>query len=81
MNAIRVDATVDEAVARAIPALLPLLGKRVELIALDASAPAGPLLRLTVDELLCSRMALPPGIEPLSNDDIDRAIADGALGR
>jgi hypothetical protein len=31
MNAIRVGTTIDEAVARAIPALRPLLGKRVGL--------------------------------------------------
>ena len=81
MNAIRVDATIDEAVARAIPALLPLLGKRVELIALEASPTVDPLPRLTVDELLGLRMDLPPGIGPLSGGDIERAIAEGALGR
>lgn len=79
MNAIKVDTTIDEAVARAIPALRPLLGKHVELIALD-TAPA-PERRLTVDELLASRIKLPPGIGPLSLEDIERAIAEGALGR
>ena len=78
MNAIRVDTTIDEAVARAIPALRPLLGKQVELIALDA-APA-PERALTVDELLASRIKLPPGIGPLSLEDMERAIAEGALG-
>lgn len=81
MNAIRVDATIDEAVARAIPALLPLLGKRVELIALEASPVSEPLHRLTVDELLGSRIDLPPGVGPLSGDDVERAVAAGALGR
>ncbi|MEZ4300605.1 MAG: hypothetical protein R3B70_37050 [Polyangiaceae bacterium] len=60
MNAIKVDTTIDEAVARAIPALRPLLGRHVELIALD-SAPAPALERkMTVDELLASRIKLPP---------------------
>ena len=81
MNAIKVDATIDEAVARAIPALRPLLGKHVELIALDA-APAPALeRRLTVDELPASRIELPPGIGPLSLEEMERAIAEGALGR
>jgi hypothetical protein len=81
MNAIKVDTTIDEAVARAIPALRPLLGKHVELIALEAAPVAGPERKLTVDELLASRIKLPPGIGPLSLEDMERAIAEGALGR
>jgi hypothetical protein len=81
MNAIKVDTTIDEAVARAIPALRPLLGKHVELIALDAASPPTPERKLTVDELLASRVKLPPGVGPLSLEDIERAIAEGALGR
>ena len=49
MNAIKIDTMISEAIARAIPALRPLLGKHVELIALDA-APALPSERkLIVD--------------------------------
>ncbi|WP_433926471.1 hypothetical protein AB3662_26485 [Sorangium cellulosum] len=81
MNAIKVETTIDEAVARAIPALRPLLGKHVELIALDAASAQAPEHRLTVDELLASRIKLPPGAGPLSQEDIERAIAEGALGR
>lgn len=81
MNAIKVDTTIDEAVARAIPALRPLLGRHVELIALDATAAPAPAHRLTVDELLASRIKLPPGVGPLSLEDMEQAIAEGALGR
>ena len=81
MSAIQVDTTIDEAVARAIPALRPLLGKHVHLIALDA-APAQPAARkLSVDELLASRIRLSPAVGPLSLEDIEHAIAEGALGR
>jgi hypothetical protein len=80
-NAIKVDTTIDEAVARAIPALRPLLGKHVELIALDAASAPAPECKLTVDELLASRIKLPPGVGPLSLEDMERAIAEGALGR
>ena len=79
MSAIKTDTTIDEAVASAIPALRPLLGKHVELTAIE-SAPA-PEPRLTVDELLASRVKLPPGVGPLSLEDMERAIAEGALGR
>jgi hypothetical protein len=81
MNAIKIDTTIDEAVARAIPALRPLLGKHVELIALDAAPAPTPEPKLTVDELLASRIKLAPGVGPLSLEDMERAIAEGALGR
>ncbi len=81
MDAIKVDTTVDEAVARAIPALRPLLGKRVELIVLDTGSTPASERAVTVDELLASRIKLPQGVGPLSLEDMERAIAEGALGR
>ncbi|WP_437720392.1 hypothetical protein [Sorangium sp. So ce861] len=81
MNAIKVDTTIDEAVASAIPALRPLLGKHVELIAIEAPPAPAPERKLTVDELLTSRIKLPPGVGPLSLEDMERAIAEGALGQ
>ena len=81
MNAIKVDTTIDEAVARAIPALRPLLGKHVEIIALEAAPAPAPERKLSVDELLASRIKLPSGVGPLSLEDMERAIAEGALGR
>ena len=81
MNAIKVETTVDEATANAIPALRPLLGKRVELIALQADLPpaGAPKRKLTVDELLARRVDAPPGVPPLTEADIQRAIIEGAL--
>jgi hypothetical protein len=81
MKAIKVDTTIDEAVARAIPALRPLIGKRVEIIALDAAPALVANRELSVDELMASRIKLPPGVGPLSLEDMERAIAEGALGR
>jgi hypothetical protein len=37
--------------------------------------------RLTVDELLASRLSPPAGAGPVSLTDIERAIVEGALGR
>lgn len=37
--------------------------------------------RLTVDQLLASRLTPPTGVGPVSLADIERVIADGALGR
>jgi hypothetical protein len=80
MHAIKIETRIDESVARAIPALRPLLGRFVELIALDAASEPAQEHKLTVDELLASRIKLPSGLGALSQDDMDRAIAEGALG-
>ena len=81
MQAIKVETTVDEATANAIPALRPLLGKRVELIALQAEAePAeAPARKLTVEELFAAAVKPQPGTPPLTDNDIERAIIAGAL--
>jgi hypothetical protein len=75
MNAIRIDTTIDEAVARAIPALRPLLGRHVELIALDTTAPPSGS-KLTVDEFLTARIERPVGVGPISLEHMERAIAE-----
>ncbi len=81
MDAIKVETTVDEAAANAIPALRPLLGKRVELIALttDVSPDEAARTRLTFDTLLERRIDAPVGAPPLTDADIQRAIVAGAL--
>ena len=80
MNAIKVEATVDEAVVRAIPALLPLLGRQVELIALDAAPGPTPEHKLTADELLASRIKAPPGVGPIfQKEEMEQAIAESEL--
>jgi hypothetical protein len=79
MDAIKIETTVDEATARALPALRPLLGKRVELIALQADNPGSAEHKLTVDELFARRVNAPPGTPRLTEEDIQRAIIEGAL--
>lgn len=81
MNAIKVETTVDEATARAIPALRPLLGRRVELIALQTEGEAAQApKRLTLDELLAARLTPPPGVGPVTLEDMEKAIEKGATG-
>ena len=80
MNAIKVDTTIDEAIARALPAFRPLLGMRVELIALQAEAAEPQRRRLTMDEFRASRLERPEGVAPITLDDMERAIVEGALG-
>ena len=78
MNAIKVETTVDEATALAIPALRPLLGKRVELIALQSETEPVPQRKHTLDELLAERLSPPSGIGPVSIEDMEKAIEAGA---
>jgi hypothetical protein len=80
MNEIKVDTTIDEAIAQALPALRPLLGMRVELIALQAGPPQPPRRKLTLKEFLASRLERPAGVAPVTLDDMERAIAEGARG-
>lgn len=77
MNAIKVETTVDEATARAIPALRTLLGKRVELIALQSDTELAQR-RYTLDELLAERLSPAPGVGPVSIEDMEKAIETGA---
>jgi hypothetical protein len=81
MNAIRINTTINEAVAQAIPGLRPFLGRHVELLALDEAPVPQPERKLSIDELLGSRIKLPPGFGPVSLEDMEKAIAEGALGR
>jgi len=37
--------------------------------------------RLSVDEFLATRLTPPPGVGPVSLQDMERAIAEGAAGR
>ena len=82
MNAIKFETTIDETVAQAMPKLRPLLGKRVELIALDAelpageSAPARPQRRkISWDEFLAQRLVRPLGVAPVTLEDMERAMS------
>jgi hypothetical protein len=80
MNAIRIDTTIDEAIARALPALRPLMGERVELIALQTEAVEPPRRKLTLEEFRAGRLERPAGVAPISLDDMEQAILEGALG-
>ncbi len=77
MNAIKVETIVNEVMAQAIPALRPLLGRRVELIALQAEQP--PAKRITLDEFLTHRLVPPHGVR-LSLEHMERAIEKSAAG-
>lgn len=79
MNAIKLKKTVDQAMADALPELRPLLGRRIELIALDSNDEPKRRTGYTIDDFLTHhRLRRPAEVAPLSLDDIEDAIARGA---
>jgi hypothetical protein len=76
MNAIRIEVLVDEPVALAVPALRPLVGKRVQLTAVETS-PARK--KTSFKDFVPYKPA--PGVGPVSLEDMERAIVEGATKR
>lgn len=79
MNVIKFKTTVDEVVAGAMPKLRPMLGRRVEVIALEAAPDHAPSPK-TLDDFLAHRLRRPADVEPVTLGDMEKAIAKGALG-
>ena len=79
MNAIKFKTLIDESVAGALPELKPMLGRQVEVIALDSRSTATKEPSLSFDEFLKYRLKRPAGIEPVTLEDMEQAIAEGAL--
>lgn len=80
MSAIKFETTVDETVADVMPQLRPMLGRRVEVIALDAVRPPATRDRLTLDDFLPHRLKRPADVPTVTLEDMERAIAKGAAG-
>lgn len=85
MAAIKFETRVDETKAGAFPELRPFLGQEVVLVAVAANdQSAGEVSRrdrISFDDFLRDhQIERPDGIEPVSLEDMDRAIVRGALG-
>jgi len=82
MHAVRIDTTIDQAAVAAIPALRPLLGRKVELIALDVDPQAKQEpenKKIDLDEFLATRPKWPADRPPVTLEDMENAIVQGAL--
>lgn len=66
MNAIKFETTVDETVAGAMPKLRPMLGQRVEVIALEATPSSTARSRRTLDDFLAHRLKRHAEVEPVT---------------
>ena len=80
MDAIKFETMIDETVAGAIPQLRPLLGRRVEVIALDTVTTPAARRQTSFDDFLAHRLKRPADIEPVTLEEMERAIGRGAVG-
>jgi hypothetical protein len=80
-QALQIHTRVDEATVNAIPALQPLLGHRVQMIALDLEQPDSVATeqKITFEQFLAHRLKRPEGVSPVSLEDMEGAIIQGAL--
>lgn len=80
-QALQVQTLVDQGVVDALPALKPLLGHRVQMIALDIepAVSADADTKIGVEEFLAHRLKRPEGMPSISLDDMEQAIAEGTL--
>jgi hypothetical protein len=80
-QALQLQTIVDQSIVDALPALKPLLGRRVQVIALDVE-PAAPVdadAHISLDEFLAHRLKRPAEVPSISLDDMEKAIVEGAL--
>ena len=80
--------TLDEILATIrrlpLPERLRLIERAKLEVGEDTPKPAAVAERgrkLSMDEFLAARLTPPPGVPPVSLEDMNRAIAEGAIGR
>jgi hypothetical protein len=75
MQALKIHVVVDDTVVRALPALSPLRGQRVELIALGEAQPAGPVAPVAGG--LLGQINIKDDFDAPLPDDVGRAFEGG----
>ena len=80
-QAVQIQTTINEEMVKDMPDLQPLLGHRVQMIALDLEPTEASQEenRISFDEFLKHRLKRPEGVAPVTLEDMDAAIIKGAL--
>ncbi len=80
-QAVRIETVVNEEMVRDMPDLRPLLGHRVQMIALDLESTkiSQDEKKISFDEFLKHRLKRPEGIKPVTLEDMEAAIIKGAI--
>ncbi len=76
---IKFETTIDENIVEVMPKLRPLLGQRVEVIAVKSAQAGSKKKTRSLDEFLTHRLKRPDGMDPVTFEDMERAIAKGSL--
>nr|VFJ48250.1 MAG: hypothetical protein BECKDK2373B_GA0170837_10203 [Candidatus Kentron sp. DK] len=80
-QALQTRTVVDDRLAAALPALRPLLGRRVRMSALEISDSAeSAAKKMYFDEFPAFRLKKPEGMASVSLEAMERAIIKGATG-
>ena len=80
-QAVQIETVINEAMVKDIPDLKPLLGHRVQMIALDLEPTEASQeeKKISFEEFLKHRLKRPEGVAPVTLEDMDAAIIKGAL--
>ncbi len=80
-QAVQIQTIINEAMVKDIPDLQPLLGHRVQMIALDLEQTdeAQEKKKLTFEEFLASRPEWPKNRPPVTLEEMEEAIVKGAI--
>nr|VFJ66627.1 MAG: hypothetical protein BECKDK2373B_GA0170837_11742 [Candidatus Kentron sp. DK] len=80
-QAVQTQTVVDDRLITALPALRPLLGRRVRMSAMEISDSAKPTTKsMSFDEFLAFRLKRPDGMESVSLEAMEQSIIEGAAG-
>lgn len=79
--ALQIQTQVNQSLVDAIPALKPLLGHRIQVIALDLEQDNAnkTTQKISFEEFLQHRLKRPENLPSVSLDEMEKAIAQGAL--
>jgi len=80
-QALQIQTLVDQATVNAIPALKPFLGHKVQMIALDLGQPDADQAekKITFEQFLATRPEWPKDRPPVTLEEMEEAIIQGAL--
>ncbi len=79
MKTLCIHTVVDKRLIKSLPALQPMTGRLIELVVrpIETGDPKKPVV--SFDELMQHRLSRPKHIEPVSLEQMARAIEDGAV--
>lgn len=78
---VQIQTVINEEMVKDFPDLKPLLGHRVQMIAVDLESSVVPQdeKKISFDDFLKHRLKRPEGVKPVTLEDMEAAIIKGAI--